>query len=113
MNVAETLFAQQLTDAKLAPFVREYRFHEKRNWRFDFAWPQQKVAIEIEGGVRGQGRHTRPQGFINDCEKYNEATLLGWLVLRVPTEWVTKGETALRYAERALSLTRPETLSYY
>lgn len=105
MNTAEILFNQQLIDAKLTPFVREHVFHEKRKWRFDFSWPEHKVAIEIEGGLHNRGRHVRPDGFTDDCEKYNEATLLGWKVLRVPTGWVTKNERALDYAKRALRLT--------
>lgn len=66
--------------------VKEHRFHPKRKWRFDYAFPQAKVALEVEGGVWTQGRHTRPQGFLNDLEKYNTATLLGWRVLRTTPE---------------------------
>lgn len=60
----------------------EFRFHSRRRWRFDFAWPAQLVAVEIEGGVWSQGRHTRGSGFAKDCDKYNEAVIAGWKVLR-------------------------------
>jgi very-short-patch-repair endonuclease len=70
---------------------REYRFHDERLWRLDFAWPKQKVAVELEGGAWVQGRHTRGQGFLNDCEKYNSATTLGWKLIRIPTDWVGTG----------------------
>ena len=70
--------------------VKEYRFHPKRKWRFDYAFPAVKLALEVEGGVWTRGRHTRPKGFLNDVEKYNAATLLGWRVLRTtPTELYT------------------------
>ena len=70
--------------------VKEYRFHPKRKWRFDYAFPAVKLALEVEGGVWTRGRHTRPKGFLNDVEKYNTATLLGWRVLRTtPTELYT------------------------
>lgn len=62
--------------------VQEYRFAPPRRWRFDYAWPSRKVAIEVEGGVWIAGRHTRGKGYIRDLEKYNEAALLGWTVLR-------------------------------
>ncbi|MCE5224883.1 MAG: endonuclease domain-containing protein [Porphyromonadaceae bacterium] len=62
--------------------MREYMFHPKRKWRLDFAWPEFKLAVEIEGGVFTKGRHTRPKGFIGDIEKYNELTLYGWKLLR-------------------------------
>lgn len=62
-----------------------YRFHPTRKYEFDFAWPDIKLAIEIEGGVFTQGRHTRGVGYSNDCSKYNLATILGWRVLRYTT----------------------------
>ena len=62
--------------------VREYRFDMARRWRFDYAIPSHRVALEVEGGAWTQGRHTRPQGFLNDMEKYNAAALQGWRVLR-------------------------------
>jgi len=82
MSKLEEDFAFQLHAMKLLPANREYRFHDKRRWRFDFAWPEQKLAVEIEGGVWTNGRHTRGAGFIADSEKYNTAALLGWKVLR-------------------------------
>lgn len=60
--------------------LREHRFHGTRKWRFDFAFPYVKVAVEIEG----RGRHQTVVGTRQDCEKYNAATLLGWRVLRFP-----------------------------
>ena len=61
---------------------REYRFDAERRWRFDFAWPALKIAVEIEGGVWIRGRHVRPVGYLGDLEKYNRAVVLGWRVLR-------------------------------
>lgn len=60
----------------------EYRFHPVRLWRFDYALPSYRVAIEVEGGVWTAGRHIRPQGFLGDVEKYNAAATLGWRILR-------------------------------
>lgn len=62
--------------------IKEYKFHPKRRWRFDYAMPKSKIALEVEGGVWTHGRHTRPQGFLSDIEKYNMATLMGWRVFR-------------------------------
>lgn len=67
--------------------VKEYKFHPERKWRFDYAIPAHKIALEVEGGVWTSGRHTRPKGFLGDIEKYNTATLMGWRVFRTtPTE---------------------------
>lgn len=62
--------------------VKEYRFDAKRRWRYDYALPAVKIAIEVEGGVWTGGRHTRPKGFLNDIEKYNTGTLYGWRIFR-------------------------------
>jgi very-short-patch-repair endonuclease len=61
----------------------EYRFDASRKWRFDYAWPKWKVALEVEGGVWTGGRHTTGAGFTKDMEKYNAAASQGWRVLRV------------------------------
>jgi hypothetical protein len=50
--------------------VREHRFHDSRRWRFDFCWPDLKLAVEIEGGHWNLGRHQRAKGFQQDIEKY-------------------------------------------
>lgn len=71
-------------------YTREHKFCTNRRWRFDFAWVDKKIAVEIEGGVWSGGRHTRGMGFIADCEKYNEALFLGWRVFRLTNESMTK-----------------------
>lgn len=69
------------TDLKVE-CVKEHKFHPKRKWRFDYAIPEHKIALEVEGGVWTGGRHIRAQGFLGDMEKYNTATLMGWRVFR-------------------------------
>ena len=62
--------------------IAEHKFHPVRRWRFDYAILDKKIAIEVEGGVWSNGRHTRGSGFLKDIEKYNNATLLGWRLVR-------------------------------
>lgn len=69
-------------------FSSEYKFHPTRKWRFDFAIPDKKIAIEIEGGIWLIGRHNRPISMIKDFEKYNEAAKLGWRILKYTPEQV-------------------------
>jgi hypothetical protein len=83
---------------------REYRFAPPRRWRFDYAWPAQKLALEQEGGVWTRGRHTRGAGYVKDMEKYSEAAIRGWRVLRCTPQQVADG-TALSLVERALEAT--------
>ena len=103
MSFLEVVLKAEIEQSNLPEPVREYRFHSERKWRFDFAWPEIRAAVEIEGGVRSQGRHVRGQGFIDDCEKYNEAALLGWTVLRFPGDWISDGQ-AIRYIERLINM---------
>lgn len=64
----------------------EHRFHPTRKWRFDYAWPDLRVALEIEGGIWTGGRHTSGAGYQKDMEKYNQAAILGWCLLRITPE---------------------------
>ena len=91
VSKAEETLAFQIRAVKLPEPVREHRFHETRKWRFDFAYPSQKLAIEVEGGVWSGGRHTRGSGFTNDCEKYNAALMNGWRVYRCTPDMIKKG----------------------
>ena len=80
-------------------YEREYKFHPTRKWRFDFAFPKKMLAVEIEGAIWANGRHTRPQGFIKDMEKYNEASKMGWTILKFTTKDAKSGNAAVEIAK--------------
>lgn len=65
------------------PMYAEFKFHPTRKWRFDFAHPASRTAVEIEGATWAGGRHSRGSGYAADCEKYNAAGLAGWTVFRL------------------------------
>ncbi|HLB76050.1 MAG TPA: hypothetical protein VJO72_03365 [Candidatus Dormibacteraeota bacterium] len=102
MSSLEEALLLQITAAGLPRPEREYQFAKPRRWQFDFAFPARKVAVEVEGGVWIGGRHTRGRGYESDCEKYNEASLAGWRVLRFTPAMIRSG-AALATVERALS----------
>lgn len=102
LSEGEELMALHIRVEKLPAPEREWRFHPKRFWRFDFAWVSRKLAVEVEGGVWRGGRHTSGAGFTKDTEKYNAAALLGWKVLRFTTQQVRDG-TAIATLKEALS----------
>lgn len=101
------LLAVQLTAVKLPPEDLEYRFHPVRFWRFDFAWPSDRIACEIEGLTSEGGRHQRMDGYSRDCEKYSEAAILGWMVVRV-TQKMIKSGMAVELVERAHAARRAD-----
>jgi len=101
--------AWQCHYAKLPTPICEYEFAKAkgRKWRFDVAFPDKGIAVEIEGVTyqRGSGflggRHVSVKGFKGDIEKYATAFALGWSILRVLPEHVTSGQ-ALRWLEQRL-----------
>jgi hypothetical protein len=97
-----------LLDAEHIPYQREFRFHERRRWKSDFFLPgPPKILIEVEGGawLSGGGRHNRGPGFEADCEKYAEALVLGYVVLRVTPRQIDVG-LAMYWVQKILKLTR-------
>jgi very-short-patch-repair endonuclease len=101
----EQLFAQQLTAARVAPAIPQYKFALAlgRKWTADFAWPDLKLLLEVDGGVwrRGGGAHSHPSNILRDMEKQNDAALLGWRVLRFTTGEIKSGH-ALLFLERVM-----------
>lgn len=87
---------------------REYRFHPLRKWRFDYAIPSIRMAIEVEGGVWTGGRHTSSRGFLGDMEKYNEAALAGWCLIRTTPDRLLSVETLELIKRRKISYEQGE-----
>ncbi|PNH14180.1 endonuclease domain-containing protein [Acinetobacter baumannii] len=86
----EMVLATHLRACKIS-FEQEYKFHPKRKWRADFLITGTKILVEVEGGIWIGGRHTRGKGYLGDMEKYNEAAMMGFTVLRFSTEQVKAG----------------------
>lgn len=107
----DKIFLELLRKEGMPKPEEQYKFSKTRRWRFDFAWPEKMLAVEIEGKVWGQyvychrcgakvqkksaggkwsyvrdsgGRHTSASGYLGDMEKYNNAALLGWRLIRIP-----------------------------
>jgi very-short-patch-repair endonuclease len=97
----EAALLGQVLAAGLPRPERQVRFLAGRRWAFDFAWPDRRVAVEVEGGIWSAGRHVRGDGFERDAIKYSEAAIAGWLVVRVTPAMVADGR-ALALVERAL-----------
>lgn len=109
-EVLRLLYDQSLLAAGAPPSTPEYLFARdiKRRWRIDRAWPEQRLAVEIEGGIHMRGRHLRPAGFVADMEKYNELALRGWLLIRVTYDHIQSREaTALTLRALAFLAAHP------
>lgn len=106
---SESKLKFQIIDAGLPSPDSEVSFFDERKWRFDFAWCDIMLAVEVEGGTWSGGRHIKPKGFENDCEKYNQAAILGWLVIRVTTTMINNGSAI----KSVIAAYESATKSYY
>jgi very-short-patch-repair endonuclease len=95
------LVCRSLAEKHGTEAVFEHRFHPVRRWRFDAAYPSRGIAVELDGGVYAGGRHVRGAGFEKDCEKINEAQVLGWDVYRFTVRQMQDG-AMLDVLDRAL-----------
>ena len=98
----DKVFLAVLRQQKVAEPVAEATFHPERKWRWDWSWPAQKVALEVQGGIWAKGRsaHSSGTGLRRDMEKFSAAACLGWRILLVePNQLATIGTaTAIRQA---------------
>ena len=72
--------------------VGQHRFVPGRQYRFDRAWPEQRVAVEVQGGIWTGGRHARGSGIAAECVKLSIAAALGWRVLPLTVEMIESGQ---------------------
>ena len=93
------IFELSITGAGLPAVTREFKFAPPRRWKTDFAWPDFRLILEVEGGAYTHGRHTRGASYVADMEKYNELAIRGFFLLRVTPGQVETGE-ALQVVER-------------
>lgn len=118
MSAAEEALALHLRAHQITGWEREYRFGAHacggpgkglrkrlaeaglKDWRFDFAFPALKVAVEVEGithfgrtrgGKMALGRHQSATGIEGDLQKYDAAMRLGWNVYRCSQHMVRAG----------------------
>jgi very-short-patch-repair endonuclease len=91
--IEDEMLRQATADGTIPTPEREHRFHPDRNYRFDLAWPELKLGMEIDGGIwMPRSGHTSGKGYTSDREKDAEALCLGWLVLRVTADQVKSGQ---------------------
>jgi len=97
-SALEQKLLHQIQTMELPTPETEFVFCNDRKWRFDFAWYEIMLSVEVEGGVWTSGRHTRPKSFTEDIIKYNEAAIMGWTVLRYTSDLINSGFAAKQIA---------------
>lgn len=89
----EVLAERVVVEAGFPEPVREHRFIPGRDHRWDLAWPDQRIAIEVQGGTWSGGRHVRGSGYEIDCRKMTAGQVLGWTVLYATERMLRRGDT--------------------
>jgi very-short-patch-repair endonuclease len=103
MSKLEDLLLFQIHAMGLPEPEREYRAIKGRMFRFDFAWLEQRLLVEVNGGTYTKGAHSTGQGIARDYEKANLAVLQGWRVLSFDGKAVKDG-TAVEVISKALEV---------
>ncbi len=57
-----------------------------KRYRLDFAHPNSRTGVEIQGGVYNRGRHVTGSGYERDCRKYNLAYTSGWTIFLLTSQ---------------------------
>jgi hypothetical protein len=100
LSPLEELFLRQVRGCDVPEPESQWRFLHNRRFRFDFAWPKNKLALEIQGGYYSNGRHNRDP--IADAKKANIAGLHGWTIIFAKPDDVRNG-SALCWVREALA----------
>ena len=108
MSNLEDKLAFHIRAIKLPKPVQQYKFHPTRRWKADFCWVEEKLIVEVQGGIWAshngtKSGHTTGQGILRDCEKMNEAVLLGYKYLKVCKENIDSGQ-AIEWIRKAINL---------
>ena len=82
----ERRFAQQIRAANLPEPERNWYHIPDRMFTLDFAWPDRKIAVEIQGHA-----HRIRSKFAADIEKRALALLSGWVVMELSGAEVRSG----------------------
>jgi very-short-patch-repair endonuclease len=104
MGVLVSLEVQLQLAGLPAPLLDDFEHNPERKWRWDIAFPEQRLLVDVSGGNWKEGKHVRGKGYEADCAKWNDAVIHGYRVLIFTTDQVASGE-ALSLIKRALEAT--------
>lgn len=99
----ELILLHRLERAGLPLGLPQYRFVPGRQYRFDRAWPEQMVAVEVQGGIWTNGAHARGSGIERDAVKLSVGAATGWRVI-VATRLMIESGIAVRLIAQALGV---------
>jgi hypothetical protein len=85
----QLIFEREFSDiaAWEADYQERYaKSKRSKRYRLDFAHPDSRTGVEIQGGVYNRGRHVTGSGYERDCRKYNLAYTSGWTIFLLTSQ---------------------------
>ena len=98
-NPIEDELAFQIRATRMPKPERQYRYAPPRKFAADFAWPAQRLLVEVQGGIWTRQAHGSIKGVLADIDRLNAATLAGWRLLRFTPEMVKSGAARMMIDE--------------
>lgn len=91
----ENAFETKARQFGLPAWDTQYKLPGRR-FRWDFAWPEARLLVEVNGGTWSKRRkgHSSGSGIARDYEKANTAALAGYYQLTFDAKMVRSGEAA-------------------
>lgn len=91
-SALEAELALQIRALELPEPIREYQAIKGRKFRFDFAWLEHRLLVEVNGGTYTKGAHSTGQGIARDYEKIRLGQDCGWKVYPFDGKAIKSGE---------------------
>ncbi|MBL8474408.1 MAG: DUF559 domain-containing protein [Rhodocyclaceae bacterium] len=91
---SEAEFHRRLVALGVPEWERNHRIDRSRRYEADFAWPDRKIAVEIDGQA-----HCIRTNMARDRRKDQWVRSIGWVLLRYCPEQVADGTAAAEVAE--------------
>lgn len=103
VSSAEDDLARLFRRCKVSGWRRQYRYVPGRQFRADFAFPKQRLIVEVDGGVYSRRAHGSVGGIIADMKRTNLAAMNGWRVMRFrPDEVARQPDDLIEQVQQAL-----------
>ena len=92
-SAAEGDLASLLTAAGLEDYTTQYKYVPGRKFSADFAFVEQKLIVEVDGGIYSRRAHGSITGIIADMNRSNLAACNGFRVMRFRPDQIKKQPT--------------------
>jgi hypothetical protein len=104
----DTLPAPEEQFTEVQPWLEHLEYRKQtesarcRKWIADYAWPEVKVLVDVQGGVWHKSGHSSPKGLLRDYARAITAAAGGWLFIPVAGEQLTKNDYYLDLIAQAI-----------